>query len=124
MQAAAALPLQSVSAQNSIMPHRSDAHVNKHTQHTPIQQVPVQAGNNAWRQQQQQLSSAHQPAAVKVSGVFADDDDFDDVWMSDHVFQAQVAVKAPASPAQQQQSIMAMPVIDLSGSPAHKRAKS
>lgn len=60
--------------------------------------------------------------AVKVSGVFADDDDFDDIWMSDQAFQAQVAAKVPAAPAQQQ-TIMAMPVIDLSGSPAHKKAK-
>ena len=121
MQAAAAPPMQSVGAQNNIMPQQSDDHVNKHQQHPIALQVPVQAGNYAW---QQQHSFAHQPAAVKVSGVFADDDDFDDIWMSDHVLQAQVAVKAPALSAQQQESIMAMPVIDLSGSPAHKKAKS
>ena len=101
------------------MPPHSDAHVNKQKQQPPVQQ----AGNYAWRQHEQ-LSSAHHSAAVSVSGVFADDDDFDDIWMGDHVFQAQVARKTPALSQQQQQSIMAMPVIDLSGSPAHKKARS
>ena len=121
-QEAAILPLQNACAQNNVTPQHFDAHVQKHKQHPPAQQVPMQASTYAW--QQQQLSSAHQPAAVQVSGVFTVDDDFDDAWMNNHVFQAQAALRPPASSAQQQQSIMAMPVIDLSDSPAHKKAKS
>ena len=126
MQASAALPMQSVSAQNNFIAHQSGAHVNKQKQQPPAQQAHVPAGNLSWQQQQQHSTMTYpqQPAAAKVSGVFADDDDFDDIWMSNHVLQAQaVASKAPVWSAQQQQSIMAMPVIDLSGSPARKKAK-
>lgn len=106
MQGAATLPMQSVSAQSNIIAQQSEAHINKQ------------------QQQHSMMMYSHQPAAAKVSGVFADDDDFDDSWMSNHVLQAPaVALKTPAWSAQQQQSIMAMPVIDLSGSPARKKAK-
>ena len=115
--------MQSVSAQRNFIAHQSKAHVNKQEQQPAAQQVPVPAGNHAWQQQQQHsmMTVPHQPAAATVSGVFADDDDFDDIWMSNHVLQAQVV--APVRSAQQQQSIMTMPVIDLSGSPARKKAK-
>ena len=103
------------------MPEQPAAHLPK--QHQQAQQnqgmqAPVQMSNHAWQQ------PAHGSAATKVSGVFADDDDFDDIWMSDHAFQAQIGMKAPAASVQQQHSLMAIPVIDLVGSPVHKKAKS
>ena len=125
MQAAAELAMHILGAHNNVVSHQSDVQLNR--QHPLAQDVPAQAGNHAWQQQHQQHQQqafAHRPPTVKVSGVFADDDDFDDIWMSDNAFQAQTAVKAPAASVQQQQSIMAMPVIDLSGSPVHKKAKS
>lgn len=117
MQRASALPMQ---ANNNSVPAQPHAHLLE--QHQPAQQhqstwATAQVSNNAWQH-------AHGSAATKVSGVFADDDDFDDIWMSDHAFQVQIAMKAPAASVQQQHSITAMPVIDLIGSPAHKKAKS
>jgi len=76
-------------------------------------------------QQQQTLAQAAPKPAVKVSGVFADDDDFDDIWMSDQAFQAPATKPAHnrALPGAAQ-SIQAMPVIDLAGSPAHKKPRT
>lgn len=104
-------------------------------QGVPNRQAGPQQGSRSWQQppqhhqqrqqQQQMLAQAAPKPAVKVSGVFADDDDFDDIWMSDQAFQA------PASkPAHNRtlpgagQSIQAMPIIDLAGSPAHKKPRT
>ena len=103
----------------------------------PIRQAGPQQGSQSWQQppqrhqqwqqqpQQQMLAQAAPKPAVKVSGVFADDDDFDDIWMSDQAFQAPAIKPAHkcALPGAGQ-SIQAMPVIDLAGSPAHKKPRT
>ena len=103
----------------------------------PICQAGPQQGSQSWQQppqhqqqwqqqqQQQMLAQAAPKPAVKVSGVFADDDDFDDIWMSDQAFQAPATKPAHnrALPGAGH-SIQAMPVIDLAGSPAHKKART
>jgi len=103
----------------------------------PIRQAGPQQGSQSrqqppqhhqqWQQQQQQQrpAQAAPKPAVKVSGVFADDDDFDDIWMSDQAFQAP-AIKPAHNRALPGagQSIQAMPVIDLAGSPAHKKPRT
>jgi len=103
----------------------------------PIRQAGPQQGSQSWQQppqhqqqwqqqqQQQMLAQAAPKPAVKVSGVFADDDDFDDIWMSDQAFQAPATKPAHnrALPGAGH-SIQAMPVIDLAGSPAHKKART
>ncbi|KAL0034775.1 hypothetical protein WJX77_006947 [Trebouxia sp. C0004] len=93
----------------------------------------TQQGSWSWHQppqhhqqwQQQMLAQAAPMLAVNVSGVFANDDDFDDIWMSDQAFQAPAPKPAHnlALPGAGQ-SIQAMPVIDLAGSPAHKKPRT
>ena len=92
-------------------------------QHALPQQWPQQLSQSCHQlpqqqQQQQQHAMPSYKPVVKVSGVFADDDDFDDIWMSDQAFQAPVAQPAAGS------SIQAMPVIDLASSPAHKKPRT
>ena len=103
----------------------------------PTRQARPQQGGQSWQQQQQQqqqwqqqqqqqmLAQAAPKPAVKVSGVFADDDDFDDIWMSDQAFQAPATKPAHnrALPGAGH-SIQARPVIDLAGSPAHKKPRT
>jgi len=101
-------------------------------QSMPIRQAGPQQGSQSWQQPPQQWQQQHQrlaqaapKPAVKVSGVFADDDDFDDIWMSDQAFQAPATKPAHnrALPGAGH-SIQAMPVIDLAGSPAHKKPRT
>ena len=108
-----------------------------HQQGMPIRQAGPQQGSQSWQQppqhhqqwqqqqQQQILAQAAPKPAVKVSGVFANDNDFDDIWMSDQAFQAP-AIKPAHNHALPGtgQSIQAMPVIDLAGSPAHKKPRT
>ena len=83
-----------------------------------------QLASQAWQPQQQRPPPVPQPA-VKVTGVFADNDDFDDIWMADQPFQVPMAGAAHVLPVQHgcDQSVLSMPVIDLSNSPAHKKPR-
>ena len=98
-----------------------DPDTQHHRQQHGLQKASAQTqGQQQQAQQQLQCASAPKPAA-QVSGVFADDDGLDDFWMSDQLLE-QAARRTPVAPAQAQ-SVLAVPVIDLSGSPVHKRTK-